>query len=92
VTIPIVAPIDARRRKRESGEPVVDKRSLDDPRAELLELERQGELIVQKIDREAIGVATKYGRIKRIQKAHLWHHKSCGQCGHIPGIRRRSSG
>ena len=28
---------------------------------------------------------TKYGREKRIQKAHLWHHKSCGQCGHIPG-------
>ncbi len=30
-------------------------------------------------------MATKYGREKRIQKAHLWHHKSCGQCGHIPG-------
>ena len=40
---------------------------------------------MQKIDGEAISVATKYGREKRIQKAHLWHHKSCGQCGHIPG-------
>jgi heterodisulfide reductase subunit B len=30
-------------------------------------------------------VPTRYGRGKQIQKAHLWHHKSCGQCGHIPG-------
>ncbi len=37
-----------------SAEPVVDRRSLEDPRAELLELERQGELIVQRIDREAV--------------------------------------
>ena len=28
---------------------------------------------------------TKYGNVKKIPKAHLWHHKSCGQCGHIPG-------
>ena len=40
---------------------------------------------MQRIDREAISVTTKYGREKRIQKSHLWHHKSCGQCGHIPG-------
>ena len=40
---------------------------------------------MQRIDREAVSVRTKYGREKRIQKAHLWHHKSCGQCGHIPG-------
>ena len=32
-----------------------------------------------------VEVTTKYGRIKKIPKAHLWHHKSCGQCGHIPG-------
>ncbi|MDA8323259.1 MAG: heterodisulfide reductase-related iron-sulfur binding cluster, partial [Actinomycetota bacterium] len=62
-----------------------DRRSLIDPRAELLELEAEGELVVQRIDREAVSVATKYGREKRIQKSHLWHHKSCGQCGHIPG-------
>jgi heterodisulfide reductase subunit B len=85
VTIPLEAPIDARRRNSVRTVPIVDRRSLDDPRLELLELERQGELIVQKIDREAISVHTRYGREKRIQKAHLWHHKSCGQCGHIPG-------
>ena len=84
MTTPIAAPITLRRAKA-AEEPVADRRSLEDPRAELLELERQGELIVQKIDREAVTVSTKFGREKRIQKAHLWHHKSCGQCGHIPG-------
>ena len=34
---------------------------------------------------DTVEVPTKYGRPKKIQKAHLWHHKSCGQCGHIPG-------
>ena len=84
MTVPIESPIDARRRNSPAAS-VADRRSLDDPRAELLKLERQGELIVQKIDREAVSVFTKYGREKRIQKTHLWHHKSCGQCGHIPG-------
>lgn len=81
MTIPVVS----LRRSETAALAVPDRRSLADPRAELLELERQGELIVQKIDREAVTVLTKYGREKRIQKAHLWHHKSCGQCGHIPG-------
>ncbi|MGD0343565.1 MAG: heterodisulfide reductase-related iron-sulfur binding cluster [Acidimicrobiales bacterium] len=78
-------PFEALRRAKSAEGPVTDRRALEDPRAELLELERQGELIVQKIDREAVTVSTKYGREKRIQKSHLWHHKSCGQCGHIPG-------
>ena len=78
-------PADALGRDKAAGALVVDRRSLADPRAELLALEAQGELIVQRIDREAVSVRTKYGREKRIQKAHLWHHKSCGQCGHIPG-------
>ena len=28
---------------------------------------------------------TKYGRTKKIPEQMTWHHKSCGQCGHIPG-------
>src|SRR3972149_4921211 len=32
-----------------------------------------------------VGVTTKYGRIKKTPAEHTWHHKSCGQCGHIPG-------
>jgi heterodisulfide reductase subunit B len=78
-------PVEALRRKKERFERGEDRRALEDPRAELLELEAKGELVVQRIDREAVSVATKYGREKRIQKSHLWHHKSCGQCGHIPG-------
>jgi len=32
-----------------------------------------------------VEVTTKYGRKKKIPLEHTWHHKSCGQCGHIPG-------
>lgn len=73
--------------RRASGSEALrtDRRAAEDPRAELLELEEKGELVVQRIDREAVSVPTRYGRLKRIQKSHLWHHKSCGQCGHIPG-------
>jgi heterodisulfide reductase subunit B len=81
-TIPVEALM---RGRREQAEKVEDRRALDDPRAEVLALEAAGELVVQKMDREAIAMTTKYGREKRIQKSHLWHHKSCGQCGHIPG-------
>ena len=78
-------PVEALLRKKEHFERGEDRRALEDPRAELLALEAEGELVVQKMDREAISLTTKYGREKRIQKSHLWHHKSCGQCGHIPG-------
>ena len=78
-------PIEAIKRKKEHFERGEDRRALEDPRAELLALEDKGELVVQKIDRDTVTVPTRYGRDKRIQKAHLWHHKSCGQCGHIPG-------
>jgi heterodisulfide reductase subunit B2 len=81
-TIPVEALLRNRREQFDQGE---DRRALEDPRAELLALEAQGELVVQKMDRDAIAMTTKYGREKRIQKSHLWHHKSCGQCGHIPG-------
>jgi len=56
-------------------------------REQLLELEAKGELIVHKIteDNKPIGVETKFGRTKQIATDKLWHHKSCGQCGHIPG-------
>ncbi len=81
----MTVPVEALWRDKAVGAQVVDRRSLADPRAKLLALEAQGELIVQRIDREAVSVRTKYGREKRIQKGHLWHHKSCGQCGHIPG-------
>ncbi|MFD1659090.1 heterodisulfide reductase-related iron-sulfur binding cluster [Streptomyces caeni] len=78
-------PIEALKNRKQTFERGEDRRSLLDPRAELLKLEEAGELVVQRITGDTITVPTKYGREKRIQKAHLWHHKSCGQCGHIPG-------
>jgi len=56
-------------------------------REALLELEAKGELIVHKMTeaQKPIEVETKFGRPKKIATDNLWHHKSCGQCGHIPG-------
>ncbi len=56
-----------------------------DIREELLELEHKGELIVHRVPDPHVLVGTKYGRQKKIPMGNVWHHKSCGQCGHIPG-------
>lgn len=56
-----------------------------DIREELFELEAKGELIVQRVPEPYVEVTTKFGRTKKIPIEHTWHHKSCGQCGHIPG-------
>ncbi len=70
----------------------VDKRALQrqppaDPRVELRELEARGEVKIIPItaDNRPIEVETLLGRTKRIPTNKLWHHKSCGQCGNIPG-------
>ncbi len=52
---------------------------------EVFELEEQGAWTVHRVPEPFISVDTKYGREKKIPKGNLWHHKSCGQCGHIPG-------
>ena len=49
------------------------------------ELEKEGEWEVQRVPEPYVEVKNKYGRIKKIPVEHTWHHKSCGQCGHIPG-------
>ncbi|RMD93693.1 MAG: heterodisulfide reductase subunit B [Calditrichaeota bacterium] len=51
----------------------------------IFQLEKEGEWEVQRVPEPYIEVQTKYGRIKKIPLEHTWHHKSCGQCGHIPG-------
>ncbi|MFQ5856399.1 MAG: heterodisulfide reductase subunit B, partial [Anaerolineae bacterium] len=56
-----------------------------DLREELFELEVRGELIVQRVPEPYVEVITRFGRTKKIPIEHTWHHKSCGQCGHIPG-------
>ena len=57
----------------------------DDLREAVFALERQGEWVVQRVPEPYVEVETKYGRTKKIPVQHTWHHKSCGQCGHIPG-------
>jgi heterodisulfide reductase subunit B1 len=62
-----------------------DLAPIDDIRAEILKLEAEGEWVVQRVPEDSVEVTTKYGRTKRVPLRHTWHHKSCGQCGHIPG-------
>lgn len=57
----------------------------EDYREQLFELEAKGELKVQRVPEPYVEVETKYGRKKKIPLEYTWHHKSCGQCGHIPG-------
>lgn len=56
-----------------------------DLRDEILQLEKEGEWIVQRVPEPYMEVRTKLGRMKKIPVEKTWHHKSCGQCGHIPG-------
>ncbi len=71
----------------------VDRRSadlgerMDDIREHMWELEKDGQIIVHRItdDMEPVEVETLYGWPKRVPTKKLWHHKSCGQCGNIPG-------
>lgn len=52
---------------------------------ELFHVEAEGDWIVDRVPEPYIEVPTKYGRPKKVPVQGLWHHKSCGQCGHIPG-------
>lgn len=54
-------------------------------RDELFELEAKGHIEIIRVPDEHVEVETKFGRTKKIPTNKLWHHKSCGQCGHIPG-------
>ncbi len=56
-----------------------------DLRQELFQLEKEGELEVIRVPDNHVELMTKYGRMKKIPIDKTWHHKSCGQCGHIPG-------
>lgn len=51
----------------------------------IFELEKEGEWEVQRVPEPYVEVKNKFGRIKKIPIQKTWHHKSCGQCGHIPG-------
>ena len=72
----------------------VDKRSMltnkdrvEDVRDIMWQLEKDGEIVVHRINDEhrPKTVKTLFGWDKRVPTTQLWHHKSCGQCGNIPG-------
>ncbi len=71
-------------KKKEHFDRGEDSRS-QDFHEKIFELEADGEWIVQRVPDDHVLVPTKYGLEKKIPRGHLWHHKSCGQCGHIPG-------
>lgn len=75
-------PIDALRVK---PKPDPANAPVADIRERLFELEEAGELTVHRVPEPYVEVMTKYGRTKKIPEQMTWHHKSCGQCGHIPG-------
>ena len=72
----------------------IDKRSMltnkdrvEDVRDIMWQLEKDGEIIVHRIadEHKPKMVKTLYGWDKKVPTTQLWHHKSCGQCGNIPG-------
>ena len=72
----------------------IDKRSMltnkdrvEDVRDIMWQLEKDGEIAVHRVsdDHAPVSVKTLYGWDKKIPTRRLWHHKSCGQCGNIPG-------
>jgi heterodisulfide reductase subunit B len=76
----LIKPAKARTFRRDAANaPTRDIREI------VLELEARGEWIVDRVPAPSAEVTTKYGRTKKIPLQQTWHHKSCGQCGHIPG-------
>lgn len=72
----------------------IDRRSMltgrdrvADVRDIMWQLEKDGEIVVHRVNDEQkpVVVKTLYGWDKKVPTTRLWHHKSCGQCGNIPG-------
>ena len=66
---------------------LTNKDRVKDVRDLMWELEKDGEIVVHRVTdgHQPVTVKTLYGWDKRIPTTRLWHHKSCGQCGNIPG-------
>jgi len=66
---------------------LTNKDRVEDVRDAMWELEKDGEIVVHRVneEHEPVTVQTLYGWDKKIPTTQLWHHKSCGQCGNIPG-------
>ena len=83
-----------RRSRRPGSSRRIDKRSMltnkdrvEDVRDIMWQLEKDGEIVVHRVtdEHKPVTVKTLYGWDKRMPTTRLWHHKSCGQCGNIPG-------
>ncbi len=66
---------------------LTNKERVHDIRDVMWQLEKEGEIKVHRIqdEHEPVIAKTIYGWDKKIPTQQLWHHKSCGQCGNIPG-------
>jgi heterodisulfide reductase subunit B len=66
---------------------LTNKDRVEDVRDVMWQLEKDGEILVHRINDEQKPVIAKtlYGWDKKVPTNRLWHHKSCGQCGNIPG-------
>jgi heterodisulfide reductase subunit B len=66
---------------------LTNKDRVEDVRDIMWQLEKDGQIVVHRVtdQHEPVDVKTLYGWTKRIPTTQLWHHKSCGQCGNIPG-------
>ena len=85
---------DEARRATDWVEAKIDKRALltskerkEDVRDIMWQLEKEGEILVHRVadHNDPVMAKTLYGWDKKIPTNNLWHHKSCGQCGNIPG-------
>ena len=61
--------------------------AVEDVRDIMWQLEKDGEIVVHRIGESTSRSprARSTAGTKRIPTNQLWHHKSCGQCGNIPG-------
>lgn len=66
---------------------LTNKDRVSDVRDAMWQLEKDGQIVVHRISdgHKPTMVKTLYGWDKKIPTDQLWHHKSCGQCGNIPG-------
>ncbi len=66
---------------------LTNKDRVEDVRDIMWQLEKDGEIAVHRVRDEhaPTTVKTLYGWDKKVPTNQLWHHKSCGQCGNIPG-------
>ena len=85
---------DEARRATDWVEAKIDRRALltgkdrkEDVRDIMWQLEKEGEILVHRVSdgHDPVMAKTLYGWDKKIPTNNLWHHKSCGQCGNIPG-------